>query len=393
MATLLIVVIYVAFIGLGIPDSLFGTAWPAIYSDFSLPISFGSFVTVIISCGTVISSMVSAWLIDRFGTNRVSAFSTLLTALALIGFSFAPSLWVMCALAIPLGIGAGAIDVALNNYVALHYSASHMSFLHCFYGIGVTVSPYILSLVIDGEGGWRGGYRIAFCLQTAITLLLFFTLPVWKKVHGEQTSAGEEKPRQLTTRQTLKIPGVKQMCILFLTSCAIECSCGGWGSTFLVEYKHISTDAAARAVMVYYAGMAIGRFLSGVLAGRLHSWKIIRLGQITLGIALALLLLPAPAVLSAVAMFLIGLGAGPLFPNFNYLTPENFGADVSQAVIGTQMVSAYIGIMLAPMFCGMLGQKLGMWIFPLYLLCFYAVMLPTTVHVKKIIRKNGSRRR
>lgn len=388
MATLLIIVIYVAFIGLGIPDSLFGTAWPAIYSDFSLPISFGSFVTVIISCGTVISSIISARLIDRFGTNRVSAFSTLLTALALIGFSFAPNLWVMCALAIPLGIGAGAIDVALNNYVALHYSASHMSFLHCFYGIGVTVSPYILSLVIDGEGGWRGGYRIAFCLQTAITLLLFFTLPVWKKVHGEERATEGDKPKQLTFRQTLKIPAVKQMCVLFLTSCAIETSCGGWGSTFLVEYKHISTDAAARIVMVYYAGMAVGRFLSGVLAGRLHSWKIIRLGQITLGTALVLLLLPAPAAVSAVAMFLIGLGAGPLFPNFNYLTPENFGADVSQAVIGTQMASAYVGIMLAPMFCGMLGQTLGMWIFPLYLLIFYAVMLPTTAHAKRIIRKN-----
>ena len=389
MATVLLIIIYIAFIGLGIPDSLFGTAWPAIYTDFGLPISFGSFVTVIVSCGTVISSIISSKVIAKLGTNKVSAYSTLLTAIALLGYSFAPNLWVMCILAVILGIGAGSIDVALNNYVALHYSATHMSFLHCFYGVGVSVSPYILSLVIAGKAGWRGGYRITFAIQLAIAVLLLISLPLWQKVHGTERNADETEHKSLSLRSILKIPGVKMMCGLFIASCAIECTCGGWGSTFLVEYKHLPTEKAARIVMIYYVGMTLGRFLSGVLATRLHSWKIIKLGQIILGIALLLLVLPSNAYLCAAGMFLIGLGNGPLFPNFNYLTPENFGSDISQSVIGIQMASAYVGIMLAPALCGFLGQKFGMVIFPFYLILFYVIMIPMTVRVKAVLKKNA----
>ena len=387
MATALLIIIYIAFIGLGIPDSLFGTAWSAIYSEFELPISFGSFVTIIISCGTVLSSVISSKIISRLGTNKVSAYSTLLTALALLGFSFAPNLWVMCFLAIILGIGAGAIDVALNNYVAIHYSATHMSFLHCFYGVGVSVSPYILSLVITGNFGWRGGYRIAFAIQLIITLLLFLSLPLWRKAHGGENESEENTHKDLSFGSVLKIPGVKMMCSLFIASCAIECTCGGWGSTFLVEYKHLSAEKAAQIIMIYYIGMTLGRFLSGVLAAKLHSWKIIKLGQIVLGLALLLLILPGGVYLCALGMFLIGLGNGPLFPNFNYLTPENFGSDVSQSVIGIQMASAYIGIMLAPTLCGLLGQVFGMVIFPYYLILFYAIMIPVTIRIKTMLKR------
>ena len=358
MATALLIIIYIAFIGLGIPDSLFGTAWPAIYSDFGLPFSFGSLVTVIVSCGTVISSIISSKVIARLGTNKVSAYSTLLTSIALLGYSFAPNLWVMCFLAIILGIGAGSIDVALNNYVALHYSATHMSFLHCFYGVGVSVSPYILSLVIAGKAGWRGGYRITFVIQLIIAVLLFISFPLWHKECSAEKSTDEVEFKSLSLRNIMKIPGVKMICGLFIASCAIECTCGGWGSTFLVEYKHLPTEKAARIVMVYYVGMTLGRFLSGLLATRLHSWKIIKLGQIVLGVALLLLVLPSNIYLCASGMFLIGLGNGPLFPNLNYLTPENFGTEISQSVIGIQMASAYIGIMLAPALCGLLGQTL-----------------------------------
>lgn len=388
MATVLLIIIYIAFIGLGIPDSLFGTAWPAIYSDFGLPFSFGSFVTVIVSCGTVISSIISSKVIAKLGTNKVSAYSTLLTAIALLGYSFAPNLWVMCFLAVILGIGAGSIDVALNNYVALHYSATHMSFLHCFYGVGVSVSPYILSLVIAGKSGWRGGYRITFIIQLAIAALLFISLPLWHKVHGAEKSTDEAEFKSLSLRSILKIPGVKMTCGLFITSCAIECTCGGWGSTFLVEYKHLSPEKAARIIMIYYVGLTLGRFLSGVLATRLHSWKIIKLGQIVLGAALLLLVLPSNVYLCAAGMFLIGLGNGPLFPNFNYLTPENFGSDISQSVIGIQMASAYIGIMLAPALCGLLGQTFGMVIFPFYLILFYVIMIPLTIRVRAVLKKN-----
>ena len=389
MATALLIIIYIAFIGLGIPDSLFGTAWPAIYSEFELPISFGSFVTIIISCGTVLSSVISSKIISRLGTNKVSAYSTLLTALALLGFSFAPNLWVMCFWAIILGVGAGAIDVALNNYVAIHYSAIHMSFLHCFYGVGVSVSPYILSLVIAGNFGWRGGYRIAFAIQLIITLLLFLTLPLWRKAHGGENESEENTHKDLSFGSVLKIPGVKMMCSLFIASCAIECTCGGWGSTFLVEYKHLPEEKAAQIIMIYYIGMTLGRFLSGVLAAKLHSWKIIKLGQIVLGLALFLLILPGGVYLCALGMFLIGLGNGPLFPNFNYLTPENFGSDISQSVIGIQMASAYIGIMVAPALCGLLGQVFGMVIFPFYLIVFYAIMIPVTIRIKTVLKRNA----
>lgn len=387
MATLLLIVIYISFIGLGIPDSLFGTAWPAIYADFNLPISYGSFVTAIVSFGTIISSVISGKLIKKLGTNVVTALSTLLTAIALIGFSAAPNLWVMCAIAVPLGIGAGAIDVALNNYVALHYSATHMSFLHCFYGVGVSVSPYIMSMVINGSLGWRGGYRIAFILQIAISTLTLLTLPVWNKVNGPVNTEEEVEKENLSFFDIIKIPGVKLMCLLFFATCAIELTCGGYGSTFLVEYKHISADKAATVIMIYYIGLTLGRFLSGVLARKLHSWKIIWYGVGVLGFALVLLALPLSAYVSAVAMFLIGLGNGPLFPNFNYLTPENFGNRVSQSVMGIQMASAYVGIMITPVICGFLGQAFGMVIFPFYLLVFYVAMIPALIKVIKTVKK------
>ena len=260
MAALLLIVIYISFIGLGIPDSLFGTAWPAIYAEFHLPISCASFVSVTICCGTVVSSMMSAKVIRLLGTNKVAAVSTAMTAAALLGFSLSGNLLAMCLCAVPLGLGAGAIDTALNNYVALHYSARVMSFLHCFFGVGVTVSPFVLSLVISGEQGWRGGYRIAFGIQLVITLLLFFTLPVWRKVHPPAESGGQGGGRDLSLREIARIPGVKLMWSLFITSCAIECTCGNWASTFLVEYKHVPAERAARIVMFYYAG-ALSRHL------------------------------------------------------------------------------------------------------------------------------------
>ena len=390
MATLLLLVIYIAFIGLGIPDSLWGTAWPAIYTEFNLPISFASFVSVTISCGTIVSSMVSSRVIRRFGTNMVSLVSTAMTALALVGFSCSDHFLPLCLLAVPLGLGAGAIDTALNNYVSLHYSAAHMSFLHCFYGIGVSVSPYVLSLVISGESGWRSGYQIAFLIQLSITLILLVTLPVWKKAHGQAEQTEETQARSITLRETTKLPGVKLMWCLFIASCAIECTCGGWGSTFLVEYKHAAAEQAAKLVMFYYVGMALGRFLSGVLAVRLDSWQIIKIGQTILGTAVVILLLPVPAQIAAVGLFLAGLGNGPLFPNFNYLTPQNFGADVSQTVMGTQMAASYVGIMLAPAACGLLGQTIGMGIFPVYLAVFYVLLIVVTNKAMRIFRKDKS---
>ena len=386
MSKLLLLIIYVAFIGLGLPDSLFGTAWPAIYADFELPISFGSFVTVTIALGTIVSSLLSTRLISKLGTSKVTAISTMLTAVGLLGFALSPNYWCMILLSVPLGIGAGAIDVALNNYVALHYSARQMSFLHCFYGIGVSVSPYVLSLVMHGQSGWRKGYTVAFIIQLSITLLMFLSLPVWKRVKESKENESQIEVKALTIRQALKIPGVKYMCALFFVTCAIECSCSGWGSTFLVEYKQLAPEKAAQIILLYFVGMAVGRFLSGVVATKLHSWTIIKISMGILGVAMVMLLIPGMVVFSAIGLFLVGLGNGPLYPNYNYLTPENFGEDVSQSIIGIQMASAYGGILLGPLFCGLIGQAVGMFIFPLYLVAFFVAMLCVTSLLKKILR-------
>lgn len=375
MATLLLIVIYVAFIGLGIPDSLLGTAWPAIFPEFGMPLSMLSAVSITISCFTTLSSMNSARVIKRFGTGLVTAVSTALTVLGLVGFALSGSVWWFFLSAIPLGLGAGCIDSALNNYVSLHYSATVMSFLHCFYGVGVTVSPYVLSLVISGESGWRGGYWTAVCIQAAIALVMILTIPWWRKAHGAESIEAEKRMKALPLRESLRIPGVATMCGLFLCFCAIEATAGGWGSTYLVTHQGTSPDEAAALVALFYVGMTLGRFFSGVLATRLTSWQIIRMGMIVLSLALALLLMPGPSWLAGAALLLIGLGNGPLYPNFNFLTPQHFGAEVSQSVMGLQMAASSVGVMIAPALCGLLGQTLGMGVFPWYLAAFYLLTL------------------
>ncbi|MBR2408020.1 MAG: MFS transporter [Lachnospiraceae bacterium] len=391
MATLLLTVIYMAFIGLGLPDSLFGAAWPAIYAEYGLPLSFGSFVTVLSFFGTTISSLCSARVINRFGTNYVTAFSTALTAVALLGMSFTGSYLPMCLCALPLGLGAGAIDTALNNYVALHYSATQMSFLHCFYGVGISVSPYILSLVLNGEAGWRGGYRIAVVIQAVIAVVLFCSVPLWKKVHGKESGGDEPEVKALPLKELVRIPGVKVMWLLFICSCTIECTCGSWGSTFLVEHKGLAAEKAAGMITFYYVGIAVGRFVSGVVATKLHSWAIIKIGQVVMGLALVVLCLPMGGAFAGTALFFVGLGNGPLFPNFNYLTPENFGEELSPSVIGTQMAISSIAIMTTPVLCSVLGQILGMGIFPFYLLVFFVLMVLTMCRARKVFAKTYRR--
>ncbi len=387
MATLLLIVIYVSFIGLGLPDSLFGAAWPSIYAEYNLPISYGNFVTILSFLGTTVSSLNSAKLINRFGTNKVTAFSTSLTAVALLMMSFTESYWPMCLCALPLGLGAGCIDTALNNYVAVHYSATHMSFLHCFYGVGVSVSPFVLSLVLDGKNGWRGGYHIVVLIQTFIAIVLFCTLPIWKRVHGKEEAESEQEVKTMPLKDIVKVPGVKIMWSLFICSCTIECTCGAWGSTYLVENKGLAVEEAAKLITFYYAGIAIGRFVSGVVANKLHSWTIIKIGQMIMGIALVALCLPIEGAMIGMALFFVGFGNGPLFPNFSYLTPENFGEEMSPAIIGTQMAVSSIAIMTMPVLCSVLGQYFGMGIFPIYLMIFYVLMMITMMRAKKVFEK------
>ena len=387
MATLLLIVIYIAFIGLGVPDSLFGTAWPAIYTDLNLPVSWASIVTIIVSCGTITSSLLSSWLISRFGTGKITAVSTLMTALALLGFSCSDSMLWLCLCAIPLGLGAGSIDTALNNYVALHYKASHMNFLHCFYGIGVSLSPYLMSLALS-KGTWEGGYRAVFWFQLAIAALTVLALPLWKKVrHAQNGEEEEETPRVLSFPALMKMPKVRMACLVFIGYCALEYTCGTWGSTFLVNAKGAAADTAARMVTFYYVGLALGRFLSGVLAGRLHSRQLVKIGQTILLAAIASLFLPLPSAFCSVSLFFIGLGNGPIFPNMLHLTPELFGKDLSQAVIGAEMATSYIGVLLAPALFGLIAQNVTAALFPVYLLVLYALMITGTA--ASVYKKDG----
>lgn len=388
MATLLLLIIYIAFISLGIPDSLFGTAWPAIYSELALPISYGSFVTIIISCGTIISSLLSSLLLSRFGTEIICIFSTALTAIALLMFSFSNNLCLLCICALPLGLGAGAIDIALNNYVTLHYSAIHMSFLHCFYGIGVSASPYILSRIIGTEGNWHSGYQVAASIQFAILLLLIATIAIWGKMKISVSTTSAHHEYTLSFRKMVRIPGVKEICCMFIMSCGIEYTCGNWCSTFLVENKHMPMANAAQVVMLYYIGLTLGRFCSGLLAVQIHSWEIIRFGEIILGFGILLIFMPS-LITSVLGFFLIGFGNGPLFPNLNYLTPENFGENISQSVMGIQMAVSYLGIMLIPALFGILGQKFGMWYLPFFLIFSYFVLLTAHSRAKHLFQSDS----
>jgi len=370
---MLLFFIYIAFIGLGLPDSLFGTAWPAIYADLNLPFSYGSFVTTLVFFGTMMSSMLSAKLISLFGTGRVAAVSTLMTAAAMIGYSLAPNYVFILLCAIPLGLGAGAIDTSLNNYIAVHYSARHMNFLHCFYGIGITISPIILSKTMETASGWRNGYRIAFVIQLVIAILLFFALPLWKK-QGENEEKHEEQVLVLSLKEIVNTPGIKLIWILFVATCAIECTCGSWGGTYLVEAHGMNPETAAQIILFYYMGVAIGRFLAGICSEWINVYKIISIGMFVTVIGCLLLFVSEGFALIIVGLMLIGVGNGPMFPNFNYITPLLYGEEKSPALIGSEYTSASIATMTVPIIVGQIAAKMGFNIFP-YVISISVVIL------------------
>lgn len=383
MTILLLIVIYIAFIGLGVPDSLIGSAWPAIYPEFGISVDSVSCVTLLISGCTVLSSMFSDRLLNRFGTAKVTVFSTAMTALALLGFSVSNRFVFLCLLAIPLGLGAGAIDSGLNNYIALHYSASHMNFLHCFYGIGVSASPYLMSLAL-AENTWREGYRSAFLVQISITAILLFSLPLWKKTSAKTQETQEEViPQTLSLKQMWQMPEVRTVWVIMLATNAIEYACGTWGSTWLVESRGFTPEDAAFMITLYYAGMALGRFLSGVLANRIATWKRIGIGIV--GVLIAVAVLP----FSAIGLFLVGLGNGSIYPNLIHLTPVNFGESVSQSIMGSQIATAYLGVMLAPPLFGLVSNLLGIQVFPWFLIVLFVIMTVFLFIFTQQMKKNG----
>ena len=387
VTTILLIVIYIAFIGLGVPDSLIGSAWPAIHTELNIPIEMVSILTFLISGCTVLSSMFSTRILNKLGTAKVTAFSTAMTALSLVGFSLAPSFWFMIPLAIVLGLGAGAIDSGLNNYVALHCKASHMNFLHCFYGVGVSLSPYIMSQAFENVG-WRGGYRYAFYVQSAIAILLIISLPMWKKSSSEE-QAEEEKGVTLTLFQMAKNRDVQKVWVIMLMTNAIEYACGVWGSTYLVEEKGFSIEKGALALTIYYVGMSLGRFLSGLLANKIKTWKRIFIGSVILAPAIVIMLLPLPNVFAVLGLFLIGLGNGSIYPNMIHLTPHNFGKEVSQSIMGSQIAFAYIGVMLAPPMVSLISAVFGIKVYPVLLALLYVVMVATLKCFVNCLKKQG----
>ena len=382
MATVLFVAICIIFVGLGLPDSVLNSAWPAIYDELNLPFSYANFITVLVSLGTVISSLFASRLIGKFGVGRVTFVSTLFSALCLLAFSFSNSMLFFCLLAIPLGLGAGAIDTALNNYTATNYSSLHMSLLHCFYGVGISISPFLMSFALGEDNNWRKGYVLVFMVMMAITLVSLISLPLWKKVKSKQPE--KEKPQKtLSLKQMLQMPAVRSAIIMFFCSVGLEFTCGIWACTYLVNVQNLSEALASRYLTFYYAGITIGRFVSGFVSKKISEEKIVYSGYSIVLIALILLFIPLPPLLKAVSLFFIGFGNGPTFPNFTYLTPRNFGSDVSQSIIGLQMAFCNLGILIMPPFFGFLAQGLSLNIFPIFLSAVYVLMVVNTIIYSK----------
>lgn len=363
MATLLVIIIFATYVGLGIPDSLFGTAWPAIYTEFDLPLSYSNYVTGLMYIGTIISSLLSARLTKKLGTPLVVALSTALTAIAILGFSYSQNILMLCLFSIPLGLGAGGIDNVLNTYVALNYKATHINFLHCSYGVGVTLSPFLMSLALKNSNNWQGGYRTMFFFQLALTVMCFLSIPIWKK--AKEQKAIEDETRVASIPELLKISIARASLVVYYGSCAIESVCLAWGSTFLVNSKGLTPDKAAQMITFYFIGMTLGRFLSGVLVNKFSPKKIIIIGESITFVAISLTFAGNPNI-AGVGLFLIGLGNGPIFPNMTHLTPIHMGRDISQSFIGLQGAISYMSILLSPITFGLLAEKFSTDIFSIF---------------------------
>jgi fucose permease len=386
MFSFLIAIIYVAFISLGLPDSLLGSAWPIMYTDFGVPLSYAGIASIIISGGTIVSSLLSDRMTRKLGAGLVTAFSVALTAIALFGFSISSSFWMICLWAIPYGLGAGAVDAALNNYVALHYSARHMSWLHCFWGVGASVGPYIMSAFISGQLGWHGGYLCISIIQIVLTVLLFFSLPLWKN-NKSQTAQGDSTKR-LGLIDALKIKGVPYILLAFFGYCALETTAGLWASSYLVNFRGVNEETAVRFASLFYLGITFGRFLNGFIADKMGDRRLIRYGIYITIAGICLVAIPFSFNFAAFAgLIIIGLGCAPIYPSIIHATPENFGKENSQAIVGIQMASAYVGSTFMPPVFGLIANHISIGYYPLYMVIFAILMLVTTEHLNRIIIK------
>ena len=376
MFQLLLIIIYLSFISLGLPDSLLGAAWPTMYPQLAVPVSYAGIISLIIAAGTVVSSLQSDRLTRRFGTGRVTAFSVATTAVALFGFSVSSRFWQLCLWAIPYGLGAGSVDASLNNYVALHYKSKHMSWLHCMWGVGASAGPYIMGFVMTHGGSWNGGYRSIALVQIVLTAILFCSLPLWKGRPQVTDDAGNQvEANPLSLRQVLNIRGVKQVLVCFFCYCALEQTTGLWASSYLTLHKGVSPETAAGFASMFFLGITAGRALSGFLTMRLSDVQMIRLGQGLIGGGIVIMLLPLGAAASLAGFVIIGLGCAPVYPCIIHSTPAHFGADKSQAIIGIQMACAYVGTCLMPPLFGLIANHISVALLPWYLIAILALMI------------------
>lgn len=383
MIHLLLAVIYLSFISLGLPDSLLGSAWPAMYGEFGVPVSYAGIISMIIAAGTILSSLQRDRLTRKLGTGKVTAISVAMTAVALFGFSFSNSFWILCFWAIPYGLGAGSVDASLNNYVALNYASRHMSWLHCMWGVGASLGPYIMGYAMTGGQGWNSGYGYIAVLQIVLTIILIFSLPLWKN-RTEEKNENSVNAKTLTLKEIIKISGAKEIMITFFCYCALEQTTGLWASSYLTLHKGISADKAASFASMFFIGITIGRAFSGFITMKLSDSKMIRFGQGVAAIGIITLMLPFGEYISLIGLIMIGLGCAPIYPCIIHSTPEYFGADKSQAIIGVQMASAYIGTLLMPPIFGLIAEYINVSLYPVYL---FIVMIFMVVMHEALLRK------
>ena len=419
MFSILLLMIYLAFISLGLPDALLGSAWPIMYQEFAVPVSYSGTVFMIICGGTICSSLNSEKLNRRFGTGKITAISVLLTAIALFGFSISHSFLMLCLFAIPYGLGAGSVDAALNHYVALHYSSRHMSWLHCMWGLGASVGPYIMGFVLQRGEPWSRGYLIVSLIQFALAIALFCSLSLWKKKPEElkenaastakqedsqqnnslQEATSEESPKQeslsseapkqraLSLKEVFVIPGAKESLASFYGYCALEQTVGLWAGSFMVLALGMEEKLAASYVALFYFGITFGRFLSGFFTMKWKDEQMVLGGSAIVFFGIFLLFTPWSKALVLPALILIGLGCAPVYPSVIHSTPYNFGVEHSSALIGAQMAAAYVGTLIMPPLFGVLGRSFSMKLFPYYSMFLLLFMVFTYRRMLQVTKK------
>ena len=404
MFSILLLMIYLAFVSLGLPDALLGSAWPIMYQEFAVPVSYSGTVFMIICGGTILSSLNSEKLNRRFGTGKITAISVLLTAIALFGFSISHSFLMLCLFAIPYGLGAGSVDAALNHYVALHYSSRHMSWLHCMWGLGASVGPYIMGFVLQRGEPWNRGYLIVSIIQFILAIILFCSLSLWKKNPEElkenaASTAKQEAPKQeapkqeapkqraLSLKEVFAIPGAKESLASFYGYCALEQTVGLWAGSFMVLALGMEEKLAASYVALFYFGITFGRFLSGFFTMKWKDEQMVLGGSAIVFFGIFLLFTPWSKALVLPALILIGLGCAPVYPSVIHSTPYNFGVEHSSALIGAQMASAYVGTLIMPPLFGVLGRSFSMKLFPYYSMFLLLFMVFTYRRMLQVTKK------